>query len=604
VRQYLDFLGAQPPYDVLDSAELERLVRHLEVEYAPKGTVIVRAGEEALDHIYVVRKGVVEVVDRGRVIDELGPGDTFGHISVLSGLPPPLAVRAAEDTLLYRLPDPRPLVDDPERLHFRNYGSLVARGRVTRDSVADAAQRPVQQYMRPAIWAEPGDTIRDTASRITAERQSCALVHTAGGVGIVTDSDFRRAFTTGSVDGSSRVAEIATSPARTVPAETSRSQAFVLMIEHDVHHLVVVDPLGRPIGIVRAIDIASADVRDPLLIRAAIESATSVAQLVDAATLMPSTAMELVDAALPVGRIGRLLSAVRDAMLRKVIELDEQPGDVVCSWFVLGSTARFEPLPSSDLDTALAWDDPASTATPVGPVARRAAAQVLSDIERCGLRRCPDGNNATNPQFSRSVREWADVAARWQRDPTGDQALLLTSMAADSRPVTGISVGREVSTHTRASRPSREYLATMLRYAVAVKPPVGFVRGFVVEHTGEHRGQLDLKKRGLVPIASIGRWVTVVTGGPPASTPDRLVRGRDAGVLTSDEYESLRGAFELIYELLLQRDVDAVRHERPPSRYIDPDDLDTLTRRSLRNVFREVQRVQSRLESEWVSRLP
>jgi CBS domain-containing protein len=83
-----------------------------------------------------------------------------------------------------------------------------------------------------------------------------------------------------------------------------------------------------------------------------------------------------------------------------------------------------------------------------------------------------------------------------------------------------------------------------------------------------------------------------------------LSRGRDAGVLAGDEYESRRGAFELVYELLLQQDVDAVREGRAPSRYISPDDLDTLTRRSLRTVFRDVRRVQTRLESEWVSRLP
>lgn len=88
-------------------ADIERLARKVEVEYFGIGTTIISAGSDPLDHIYIVRTGAVEILDRGSVVDLLGPGDAFGHISVLSGLPPQFSVRASEDTLCYRLPDPR-----------------------------------------------------------------------------------------------------------------------------------------------------------------------------------------------------------------------------------------------------------------------------------------------------------------------------------------------------------------------------------------------------------------------------------------------------------------------------------------------------------------
>ncbi len=118
MREYVDFLGSQPPYDALDSADLDALARTVEVEYFAAGARIVEAGQAPLDHFFVVRTGEVEVIDRGRVVDLLGPGETFGQISVLSGLPPPLAVRASEDTLCYRFPDPRPVLRHPQRLQF------------------------------------------------------------------------------------------------------------------------------------------------------------------------------------------------------------------------------------------------------------------------------------------------------------------------------------------------------------------------------------------------------------------------------------------------------------------------------------------------------
>ena len=113
MKEYADFLGSQPPYDALSAEELLRLVRRLEVEYVAAGATIVQADGPPLDHLWVLRTGAVEVVDRGRVVDHLGPGDTFGHISVLTGLAPALSVRALEDSFCLRLPDPRTVLEDP-----------------------------------------------------------------------------------------------------------------------------------------------------------------------------------------------------------------------------------------------------------------------------------------------------------------------------------------------------------------------------------------------------------------------------------------------------------------------------------------------------------
>lgn len=177
-------------------------------------------------------------------------------------------------------------------------------------------------------------------------------------------------------------------------------------------------------------------------------------------------------------------------------------------------------------------------------------------------------------------------------------------MVADSRPIGHVEVGRRVIEGTQAHHPSREFLAMMLRFTVSAKPSVGFVRDFVVEHSGEHPSRLDLKRGGLGPIASIGCWVAGVTEGSGGSTPEWLQRGRDLGVHTADEAEILCGAYVWCYEHLLRRHVEAIRGERTPSNHLGPRHLDPLGRRHLRSVFREVSRVQARLESEWASRLP
>lgn len=604
MKEFLNFLADHDPYASLDPGDLERLARAVEAEYFTAGATVVAQGGPALDHLWVVRTGAVEVLDRGRVVDLLGPGDTFGHVSLLSGLPPALDVRAAEDTLCYRLPDHRALLEHPERLRFAFYGTDVRRERLTAadGGFADRAHAPVSRYVREVARCSPDTPVRDVAALVTGSGQSCALVDFPdGGPGIVTDNDFRRRVGTGEVGVDEPVERLVTRPVLTVDASTPVATAFLEMVEHGVHHLVAVDRGGRPLGVVRVVDLASAEVRDPLVVRAAVDSAADLAALAEACRLLPATAVELWDTGVPPERIGGLLAVVVDAVLRRLLHLDAEVADpgVPTSWLVLGSLARREVLPSSDVDTAVVWDGAEGAAGPV----RAAAARVLADLVGCGLPKCADGANAENPTFSRSLARWRADVAGIVRDPSAEGSLLLATMLADSRPVSEPALGRQVLDAMVAPARSPQFLHALLEYTLAARPPVGFVRDFVVEHSGEHRGQLNLKRGGLRPVTSLGRWVGVVTGDVRGTTVERLRRGAAEGLLTTDESESLVGAYQQVYALLLAEEVEAVRAGRPASTYVAPGSLDSLTRRHLRESFRAIAHVQERLESEWQRRL-
>jgi len=605
MREYVDFLGSQSPYDQLDASDLEALAQLVEVEYFTAGTIIITAGEPPLSHFYVVRSGEVEVVDRGRVIDVLGAGETFGQISVLSGLAPPLSIRAADDSLCYRFCDPRPYLRHPERLQFSHYGSPVTRERLTRSGLVDQALRLARHQMRPIVWCAPDATASAAASAMTDAGQSCALIQRGEQFGIVTDSDFRAGLATGTLTTHTPVAGLASFPAATIGADTLVGDAFLRMVESGYHHLVVTGAGEKPIGILRVVDLASAEVRNPLVIRRAVDDAANLDDLAAAAALLPSTWLELYDTGVSVMHIAALLSAVIDAVMLRLIDLTDIGEDAVpnrTSWLLLGSVARREPLPRSDVDTALVWDDHPDAA-PAGKL-QQWAGRVLDNMERCGLSRCAEGANATNPLFARSKSAFIDTATSWITNPTQTNALLLSSIIADSRPITDVPLGRAVSDAMLTTTRSRDYLSRLLRFTISVRPPVGFVFDFVVEHSGSHRGHLDLKAGGLVPIASLGRWIAIVTGDDRGSTITRLRRGHAAGLLTGDETDTLVRAFEYIYELVLDNEIAAIRNSSTASTtWIAPKELDTLTRRYLRESFRAVADVQNRLDSEWVARL-
>ena len=603
MQEFTDFLAKQPPFDALPTDDIERLASKVEVEYFGLGTVIVTAGSEPLDHIYMVRTGSVEVLDRGNVVDLLGPGDAFGHISLLTGLPPQFSVRAAEDTLCYRLPDPRSIVHDASALAFNHFGTLVTRHRLTASALMSDAQSNVVRYMRAIVWCDASASVREVAKAITESEQSCALIRSGDELGLVTDRDFRSRVGVGEVSIDAPVRAIMSTPIITVPNTTTLAAAFLLMVEAGVHHLVVIDEYEKPIGIVRAMDLSSVELRNPLLIRGAIESAHNIEELSNASRLLLPSLVELHDSGIPALHVGGLMSAIVGAILVRLLKLsDSIETPVAHSWLLLGSMARGEPLPISDVDTAIVWADLTDSIDPAEEIQKNAK-QILDQMELCGLHRCPNGANADNLLFTRSKSSWIDVSSGWLTDPTRAGALLLSSMAADSQPLTQLALGRTITDTIRATTRSNEFLGALLRFTLAKKPPIGFVRGFVVDQSGEHRGDLDLKAGGLTPICALARWLAIAQGDVRGSTIDRLKRAASAGLLREEEADILINAFKDIYELVFEAEIAAIRGGREGSSWISPQSLDSLTRRHLRESFRAVSAIQTRFHNEWETRL-
>ena len=81
-----DLLSAARLFDGVDADGMDRIAEiAVEVEF-PAEHVIARQGDIGTG-FFVVVSGAVRVVRDGEVIARLGPGDFFGELSVLDGLP-------------------------------------------------------------------------------------------------------------------------------------------------------------------------------------------------------------------------------------------------------------------------------------------------------------------------------------------------------------------------------------------------------------------------------------------------------------------------------------------------------------------------------------
>jgi CBS domain-containing protein len=611
VQDVTDFLGSRPPFDTLGADELARVAAVTETEVSPKGKTIFPQGAGPVEYLWMVRSGSVEVIHDGRVLDLLGPGELFGQASMISGLPTPFEARAAEDTMCYRIPADvmRPLLARPDVLRFV-VRSIVDRSipRVPPDPGifgSDPVQSRVGTLIRTRPLLCPGsEPIRDAARRMTDQGASAVLVPVDTSFGIVTDRDLRTRVVAAGLSPDAPVSAIMTEPAYTVTADRLGGDVLLDMLERNVHHIPVLSPAGEVLGVVDDGDLVAAEGRKPLILRRAIALAESPPDLVVAAAGLDPMTIAMHDARVAAEHVTAVRSVVLDALTRRLVELavrDAGEPPVPFTWFALGSLARREVVPSSDVDSALAWGDEGSgpEAPDVAGYLSRVTQAVDDGLRACGMSSDAHGASAANPLFARSVASWHRATRSLSEDPTQEKALILVSVITDSRPVW--SSGGAVGGGLFEARPYPDHadlLRMLARFALSFRPPTGFLRDFVVEHSGERRGRLDIKHGGMIPIVDLARWAGMAAGVASASTLERLRAAEAAGTLESAEARTLMEAFGFIFSLRLDHQVEQLRRGQAPDDFIDPKTLNPLARSYLREAFRAVASVQANLSAE------
>ena len=317
------------------------------------------------------------------------------------------------------------------------------------------------------------------------------------------------------------VSQVMTAPAATIASDMTGADALLDMLDRGVRHLPVVDVSGRVIGVISDTDLMAVETRTPFHLRRAITAATTVEKLAAAVAPLSDTIVGLYDAKVAATSISRVIATVHDALTRRMIELvvDQHPDVAPFTWLSLGSVARREAFPSSDQDSAIAWqgegDDPA-----VREPLKRLAADVVAGLERCGIPRCANGAVASNPLFLRSQGAWLEAIRSWLDNPTQEKALILVSLMTDGRPVWRAEPGwRAVEDVFAGARRHPQLLRLLGQFALSARPPTGFLRDFVVEHNGEHRGTLNIKSGGLLPVVDIARWAAMSAGAAEHRRP-------------------------------------------------------------------------------------
>jgi CBS domain-containing protein len=588
-----DFLAHYEPFRELSPDKLEEIAAAMTTRDVAKGETLHVEGAGVGTDLYMIRYGTFVLEHQGITVGVLERGRLLGYPTLITGEPSEFTTRAFEDSTVYRIPRDLGLevLGRPEGVRYVARGlraRLIDAARTLR-ALPDVRTRAVSSLVHHApVFCDPETPIADAAALMAMEHVTALLVQTREGLGIVTDVDLRDKVVARRASTEDAVSTIMSSPVRTVASDTLAPEAGIAMIEAGVNHLPVLDEGGHVVGVISASSLMSLDSLSPFALRHAILHARSVDAVAQASEQVPRLFVALLDANLDAVALMRILTLLNDAQTTRLLELfAEEQGKPPApfAWLAFGSTARSELTLASDQDNGLAFTDTEDPAA-LEYFARMARA-VTGGLERCGLAADPHGVVAERDEWRLPFTRWREVYADCLRGVDLDR-LVTAAITFDVRQVAGdLAVVPALQHIVRQAPRFDRFLNGLSNLATDIRVPLSGLRARVAD-------EVDVKKKGLLPIQNLARYYALFSGFTAVPTLDRLVAVQEARVHGSESASIMRDVFVSLSQLRLEGHAAAIRQERVPDDVVDTTRLRPLVRAELKEGLREIQEAQRR----------
>ncbi len=461
----------------------------------------------------------------------------------------------------------------------------------------------VSDHMAPAAVAVPvGARATEVVHRVRDCRSSAAVVVGADGdlAGIVTEQDVVRRYE----GGDQPVSAIMSSPVLTVRDDDLLYRAVAFMRRHRLRHMPVVDAAGAVVGML--------DLHDALAVAAgplvedidALTREDSLDGLGEVKAAQIRLAERLLADGVAAPEIQALLADINNDIHRRVLDLllgELGPAPVPFACIVMGSGGRGESLLYPDQDHGFVLADyPDDRHDEVDAWFRELAVRLATSLAELHFPLCDGGVMASNPLWRKSLPQWRRQVALWMlgRVPA---TLLNCEILFDFRCVHGEqSLAQTLRSEiTATAAGDRRFQLLMLGLGADHRAGLGlFGRLLTVRRPGQHRGELDLKLHGTLPLVEAVRLLALAHGVPETGTLSRLDVLRGKGLVGADDADHLRAAFALLTGLQLKQQIADYRSGAAIGNFVDPRQLTERERGLLKDGLRAINELRARLRAD------
>ncbi len=632
-RRIYDFLKEFPPFNLLDRDVLMRISESILVQYRQPGEVIFRQGDVPGTHIYIVREGAVHLLresdGESRMVEQCDEGDVFGIRPLLASDNYALTAKAEEESLIYavNVEGFREVLENNPRVAFYLASTFAAgigekyrkEGKpmlfLEQDKMVDA-NFPLVEIQSLEKSKEPVTCLPDTYIRQAAavmsnnEVGSIIIVNEERQpVGIVTDKDLRSKVATGAVSLEKPITAIMSSPVITVGPNITVADVQIEMVKHRINHLCITEdgtPDSPVIGVLSEHDLMVVQGNNPALLIREVRRCKNGGELRNIRERAEELLKKYIYQEVAIAFISTVMSEVNDELITQAIklcqaEMDEEghrrPSADFC-WMALGSEGRQEQLLRTDQDNALIFEDvPEKDYEPTKSYYLRLAGKVTRILHEIGYEYCPGDMMASNPNWCLSLEEWKKQFAKWIFEPS-PKAVMYCTIFFDYRPVYGLKeLSAQLTEHIfRIIDGQAIFLGFLAKDAMQNPPPLTFFRNFVVESSGEHKDEFDIKARAMMPLADSARVLILdAKVGKINNTFRRFEKLAELEPKNKELYEQAADAYEI---LMRYRALQGLKN-KDSGRYFNPSELSKMERVNLRNCFQPIKELQSLLSTRY-----
>ena len=616
----MQFLQRFPPFNQMENTHLAYLVEQCQLRFYAPGESIIRPTDGPVEHFYIVKQGRVvgERTHVGReeaqTTFEITAGECFPLAALLGERATRTEHRAAEDTFCLQLNKLAfiklfGLSDEFRDFALRGVSSLL--DKVNQQVQQKAAETLGTQYslntrlgelaMRHPVTCAPTVSLRE-AVRLMHEQQVGSIVivdEHKSPLGIFTLRDLRQVVANGIEDFAQAIELHMTPDPFYLSPDNSAFDAAIAMTERHIAHVCLVKD-QRLCGVVSERDLFSLQRVDLVHLARTIRHAPRLDTLIN----LRGEIGQLVERMLAHGasstQITHIITQLNDHTVCRVIELvlaDKGDPGVPFTWLCFGSEGRREQTLHTDQDNGIlfeARDD--AQAAEIRQRLLPIAQQINQHLAACGFTLCKGNIMAGNPDLCLSRAEWARRFAAFIREATPEN-LLASAIYFDLRVVWGDEQGCEQLRRGMLGQvaDNRLFQRMMADNALRHRPPVGRFREFVLERKGGDKATLDLKIQGLTPFVDGARLLALANGVEANNTLERLRQLVALHVIEPLDGAAYEEAYHFIQQTRMQQHQLQTRENRAYSNRVDPDSLNQLDRRILREALRQAQRLQSSL---------
>ena len=387
----------------------------------------------------------------------------------------------------------------------------------------------------------------------------------------------------------------------TMPPQASAYEAALAMVRRGIRHILVVDR-GRLTGVITEKDLFSLQRINIRQLAGAIREADSVESLVQFSADIRQLAHNMLVQGVAAEQLTHFIASLNDLLTQRIIDLELAGAgldDVRLCWMALGSEGRFEQTLSTDQDNGIIFAGAADAATVrlrLLPFAQR----VNEALASCGFPLCKGNVMAGNPQWCLSGNEWRAKFAHWI-DSGDPEALLHGAIFFDFRGLHGdLALADELRSWLLAQTvKSPRFLHQMTANALRNRAPLGILHDFVTAKDAAYPHTVDLKFNGSTLFVDAARIYSLAQGIAQTNTAARLHEFGSRQAVPQREIEAWIEAFQFIQVLRLRHQHLQNLQGLAMDNRINPDDLNQLERRILREALRQARELQNRLALDY-----